>query len=291
MGEGGTASIAYAGAGGRHLLRHEAYTSPVSGALERLIAVTAGTSSYQALQFRYAGAFARHFFASVSYAWAHSIDDGSQDSSIFVARSGYRRSEDRGSSNFDVRHSLTAAMTYEVPREGLPAWLGGWSIAGIVRARSGFPIDIAAANSVLGLGTVNAGRPDLVPGQPIWLRDDAVAGHRRLNRAAFRNPASALGTLGRNTITGNRLFQWDTTIRRDFRLAARSSLEVGVTVFNVLNRPQFADPVPYLSWPWFGQSTSMQNLMLGSGSPNSGLASLFQPGGARSAEVLFRFSF
>ena len=38
-------------------------------------------------------------------------------------------------------------------------------------------------------------------------------------------------------------------------------------------------PVPYLSSPWFGQSTSMQNLMLGSGNTSSGVPSLFQPGG------------
>jgi hypothetical protein len=69
------------------------------------------------------------------------------------------------------------------------------------------------------------------------------------------------------------------------------SVQVGLNVFNVLNHPAFADPVPYLSSPWFGQSTSMQNLMLGLGTPNGGLPALFQTGGSQSAEFSFRLSF
>jgi hypothetical protein len=49
--------------------------------------------------------------------------------------------------------------------------------------------------------------------------------------------------------------------------------------------------VPFLSNPLFGQSTSMQNLVLGSGTPNTGLAPVFQTGGSRSAEVSVRFTF
>jgi hypothetical protein len=64
-----------------------------------------------------------------------------------------------------------------------------------------------------------------------------------------------------------------------------------VNLFNALNQPAFANPVPFLSSPWFGQSTSMQNLMLGSGSANTGLPPLFQNGGPRSAELSFRVSF
>jgi hypothetical protein len=66
---------------------------------------------------------------------------------------------------------------------------------------------------------------------------------------------------------------------------------MGLNIFNVLNHPAFADPVAFLSRPLFGQSVSMQNLMLGSGTPNTGLPPLFQTGGARAGEFSFRFTF
>ena len=167
-----------------------------------------------------------------------------------------------------------------------------WTLSGIFRARTGFPVDVMDSEQPLGQGFDNAGRPDLVPGVPVWLDDSSVAGHRRLNPAAFTVPSSGVtGTLGRNAIAGNSLAQLDASLRREFPLFRQLSLEVTLNIFNVLNHPAFANPVPYLSSPWFGQPTSMQNLMLGSGTPNTGLPPLFQTGGARAGEFGFRFSF
>lgn len=254
--------------------------------------LTQGSSNYQAAQLRYIGTLARNLYASASYTWAHSIDDGSQDSSLFLIHPGYRAGEARGSSSFDIRQELTAAVSYRVPRTRLHEALQNWTISGILRARSGFPIDVMTSEPPLGQGFDNAGRPDLVPGVAMWIDDPSVAGHRRLNPAAFRVPSAGVtGTLGRDAIAGNGLAQLDVRLRREFPLFRQISVEVGLSVFNVFNHPAFANPVPYLSSPWFGQPTSMQNLMLGSGTPNTGLPPLFQTGGARSGELSFRFTF
>jgi hypothetical protein len=61
-----------------------------------------------------------------------------------------------------------------------------------------------------------------------------------------------------------------------------------MNIFNFLNHPAFAGPVAFLSSPLFGQPVSMQNLMPGSGTPNTGLPPLFQTGGSRSAELRIR---
>ena len=58
-----------------------------------------------------------------------------------------------------------------------------------------------------------------------------------------------------------------------------------------LNEANFADPVRFMSSPMFGRSTSMLNLMLGTGSPGSGLAPILQTGGARSFQAALRFYF
>ncbi|SPE41629.1 TonB-dependent receptor, plug (fragment) [Candidatus Sulfopaludibacter sp. SbA3] len=255
--------------------------------------LTGDSSNYQALQTRYSGSLLRNLYGSISYTWAHSLDDGSQDSSVFLIHPGYRVSESWGSSSFDVRQALTAAIQYRIPQSArIPAWLGGWNVSGTLRARTGFPIDVLTNDQPLGQGFDNVGRPDRILGVPVWLADSSVPGHRRLNPAAFRVADSGLtGTLGRNSIAGNGLVQLDASLRREIRLPLGISAEIGLNVFNVFNHPAFADPVAFLSSPWFGQSTSMQNLMLGSGSPNTGLPPLFQTGGARSAEFTFRISF
>ncbi len=296
VGQSAVGSIAYAGASGRNLLGNAAYVDPESGVMRRFASLTRNTSSYHSLQLRFSGQVRRSIYTSTSYTWAHSIDDGSQDSAVFLIQPGYHLSSARASSGFDVRHALTSVLSLRVPDETvlgrMPNALRDWTLSGILRVRSGFPIDVLNGEPALGLRYVNSGRPNLVPGVPLWLSDPNMPGGRRLNRAAFSAPAAGTqGNLGRNAMAGNGLFQWDLSMRRQFRLYRRLAAEAAVNVLNVTNHPNFADPVPYLSSPWFGQSTSMQNLMLGSGRPNGGLPPMFQPGGPRTVELSFKLVF
>jgi hypothetical protein len=85
--------------------------------------------------------------------------------------------------------------------------------------------------------------------------------------------------------------QLDLAVRREFALGERRSLQVRLEAFNAFNHPNFADPVRYLVSPLFGETPSMLNLMLGTGSPGSGLTPVFQSGGARSLQLGIRFQF
>src|SRR5205814_2310245 len=102
---------------------------------------------------------------------------------------------------------------------------------------------------------------------------------------------SAQGDLGRNALTGFGMSQFDLALRKEFFAGERRSIQLRIETFNALNHPNFADPVRYLSSPLFGQSGSMLNLMLGTGSPGSGLAPIFQNGGARSVQISVRLRF
>ena len=147
------------------------------------------------------------------------------------------------------------------------------------RARSGFPVDVLDVENALGFGWDNYRRPDIVAGEPLWRPDG------RLNGSAFRTAGGFQGTLGRNAISGFGMWQADAAVRRRFPLADSASLEIGLACFNVANRANRGDPVRYRNSPFFGQSVSMLNLMLGSGSPRSGLTPAFQLGGPRSVEL------
>jgi len=85
--------------------------------------------------------------------------------------------------------------------------------------------------------------------------------------------------------------QLDLALRREFRLREQKRLQIRLEAFNALNQPNFADPVRYLNSPVFGQSTSMLNMMLGTGTPGSGLAPILQTGGPRTLQGSVRFQF
>jgi hypothetical protein len=85
--------------------------------------------------------------------------------------------------------------------------------------------------------------------------------------------------------------QLDLALRREFEVGEKRSLQFRIEAFNALNHANFADPIRFLASPLFGQSSSMLNLMLGAGSPGSGLAPVFQSGGPRSVQLTVRFRF
>jgi hypothetical protein len=265
------------------------------------IAVTTnyGRSNYQALQFQYRRQFARGLQSQVSYAWSHSIDNDSSDAFLLWSAPGF---SDRGASDFDQRQSFTASASYEFPLTGASAplarFLRGWGMDTIFHTRTGFPISVLNSEQYLGLTLVNAFRPNLVYGQPLWLADSSVGGGKRLNPAAFQAtvaPQTTVpppqGTLGRNALSGFGMAQVDFAVRREFLLSERRRLQLRLEAYNLLNHPNFADPVSYLDSPVFGQSTSMLNLMLGSGSPGSGLSPTLQTGGPRSLQGSLQFRF
>ena len=266
-------SIGYVGSAGRNLLRREV-GSNTSAILEIATATSDGSSDYDSLQIQYRRRLARGFQVLASYVWSHSLDNGSADSALYWVPNGTAPSADWASSDFDVRHIFSAAFS--------ESW-HGWALDGIVTARTGFPISVLDAETALGLSFANAFRPDVVPNTPLWIGRD-------LNPGAFM-PVVGQGNVGRNSIRGFGTSNLDLAFGRTFRLTEKSSVELRAEAFNLFNHPAFADPVRFLSSPLFGQSTSMLNLMLGSGTPGTGLVPAFQTGGPRSVQLVAKFIF
>ena len=211
--------------------------------------------------------------AIAAYTWGHSLDNGSWNSATFMLFPG---ATDRGSSDFDVRHSLHSGVIYDVAR--------GWTLSGIFRARTGFPIDVLTQENPFGLIFDNQ-RPDVVAGVPIWIGN-------QLNPGAFTSPAAGeQGTLGRNAIRGFGLAQVDLALQRQFSIGERASANVRLEAYNSTNRASFADPVRFLSSPLFGQSVSHTSLFLGTGRAHSGLTPALQSGGPRGIQLRVDFRF
>jgi hypothetical protein len=276
-------SIGYVGSSGHLLLRREAGGPGSTGTYLLALTTNHGGSHYHGLQAQYRRRMSRGVQVRAAYTWARSIDNGSSDSFLTWVAPG---PSDRGRSDFDLHHTATVSGSWE------PARLKGWALDGVFRARSGFPITILQAEEYQGIALTNAFRPNLVHGQPLWIWGTSDPGGRRLNPQAFAaTTPGAQGTLGRNAIDGFGMWQIDLAVRREFHFGEHRAILARVEAYNVLNHANFADPTRYLNSPVFGQSTSMLNLMLGTGSPGSGLAPILQTGGPRSLQASLRFQF
>jgi hypothetical protein len=85
--------------------------------------------------------------------------------------------------------------------------------------------------------------------------------------------------------------QIDLALRRQFRFTERFSLQARGDFFNILNHPNFASPINYLSSPHFGEATEMLANYLGSGGRSGGLNPLYQIGGPRSIQRALKLQF
>jgi len=297
---GGSQSLSfmYIGAIGRKLLRATNLFNPNPDFQSVSVTSNSATSDYHALQVKFQRRLSHGLQALASYTFSHSIDIAStdavatyQNTPSFVANPNV----DRGNSDFDIRHSFTAGVTYTLPS---PEWnkiahatLGGWSVDSFILARSAPPVNIIGGIS-FAAGTVLYPRPNVVPGQPFELYGKQYPGGKIFNKAAFTPaPAGQQGDFGRNVLRGFGATQFDVGLQRQFRITERVGLRFRAEFFNIFNHPNFGPPNNSLTDPLFGQSTQTLASSLGSGGAHGGFNPLYQIGGPRSIQLALRLQF
>ncbi len=301
LGKNQTVSASYVAAVGRRLLREEVFAgailsgNPLFSAFSTVpVTRNAATSDYHSFQLKFQRRLTKNVQALSHYTWSHSIDTASNESTQFAPAVILDPNRDRGSSDFDVRHSFNAAVAYDLPTPRIGSFgksiLGGWTIETIVAGRSATPVDVTTFRDV-GFGGILL-RPDLVEGVPLYLNDNNVAGGMRFNPAAFRTTTQPRqGTLGRNVLRGFRFFQTDLGLARRFDLTDALKLEFKAEFFNLFNHPNFGDPIGSLTDSRFGTSFRMFGRGLGTGGTLGGLNPLYQVGGPRSVQLSLKLRF
>ena len=294
-------TVTYLGAAGRKLMRQDIYIAPnpeFTGEFDLMR--NDADSSYNALQVQYRHRFSHGLQTLLSYTWAHSIDDASSDVYfVNLPASDAPLSQERGSSDYDIRHTFSGAVSYSIPSPRSGVWkaiFGNWSTDSIIYTRSAPPVNVVTGldpfNTEVLSGAMSAVRPNLVSGVPLWIANPNVAGGKEINPAAFTIPTGAVqGDLGRNALRGFGAANVDLTLRRQFKIRERLALQARADLFNIFNHPNFGSPINYLSSPQFGQSTQMLGASLGSGGQSGGLNPLYQIGGPRSAQLALKLVF
>lgn len=289
LGSAQTLTASYLGAAGRRLLLQNYYSRPNPSFNTLYVTRNNATSDYDALQLQFRRQLTHGFQALGSYTWSHSIDTASSDSLVIASSPG------RASSSFDVRHSVTGALSYDIPG---PKWnaisraiLGDWSVDSMNVGRTAEPVTIISSTAFVG-GVYTGVFPNISPGNPFYLQDPNVAGGQRINRAAFTPPAAGQnGNAPRNFLRGFGAWQSDLALRRQFRLTERFRLQFRSELFNIFNHPNFANQTNTLASPLFGISTSMLGRSLGGGGLVGGFAPLYQLGGPRSIQLALKLLF
>jgi Carboxypeptidase regulatory-like domain/TonB dependent receptor len=216
---------------------------------------TIGNSNYNSLQ-----ASLQHTSGRVqmfiSYTYSKSIDDGSN---LGDQVDPFDPSLLRGLSSFDMRQDFVASYTYRVPFERLfranNRWTEGWSVSGITRYSTGFPVTLMNPNDTSLIGTFGNGinnltvdELDYAPG-PLNLNHNPRNGNPYFNAALFSLPAddpavgntvaNTIGNSGRRFFSGPGINNYDLTLQKDLKLTESKSLEVRLETFNAFNHAQF----------------------------------------------------
>jgi hypothetical protein len=298
-----TVSAGYVGALGRHLIADIAILPTVSQYAVHVVGNDA-SSSYNAMQLQWNRRFSGRLQILASYTWSHSIDNLSNDispyanNSIINARTlaAYLNpNSNRGSSDFDVRHSVNGAVIVELPGRGhgLGALLRGWRANSIFFARSPLPFSIVP-------GLIGYDHLGPVAGQPYFLYGSQYPGGKRLNPNAFTEwSGNQPSTPGRNALRGFPAWQIDFALHREIRVAENRSMEFRAEAFNILNHPNFANPatnsffnsVLFIPTRSFGIATAMLANGLSPSLIPGELNPLFQIGGPRIVQLALRLKF
>ena len=189
--------------------------------------------------------------------------DGSENS---PAQDAFNLSIERGLASFHVAHRWTGSFVYSLPfganktffQEGLPSkLLGGWQVSGIHSMQTGFPFTINLQGDTAGVGAGTGGifiRPNLVAGQTWELSGDQRSTSRYFNTSAFSAPpVAAFGNLGRNTVIGPGLVNFDLVLAKMTQIKEGINLQIRAEAFNAFNHSNYSVVGRLLNTPTFGR--------------------------------------
>jgi hypothetical protein len=228
-------------------------------------------SHYNGLQMKLQRTFASGPQFSLAYTFSKVMDqqgglnngdNGSRDTSSGL--DPHDSARDWGLAGHDARHVLSSSFSYPLPLRftgrAANALLGGWEITGTSLAMSGQPLTPQLQTDFSRTG--NAGspdRPDLLPGRSANPTSGVTATGERLGTAdrwydptafTWPNPLGLpipqlgfFGNIGRNTIVGPKLVNFDLAIFKRFSFTENTSLQFRAEFFNIFNTANLGIPI------------------------------------------------
>jgi Carboxypeptidase regulatory-like domain/TonB dependent receptor len=263
-----TATLGYQGSSSHKLIRlvNQRFVQSVIPANYFASAVFIPTpdvnANYNALNARLTRRFGRGFQFDVLYRWAKSIDTLSNEGPGAETNQTFPQDlrQERGPSDFDVRHNLNISGLWDVPlfrhrRDFVGKALGGWQVDGIVTWHTGFPWTPHTGQCVRSANSndfVCPSRPARYFGGALENTDNDTFTRQFGNFPGGgllyfdpNNPNGALPPgIGRNSFRGPRYFAVDLSVGKRTGLPSflgeGAFLEVKANFFNAFNQLNLA---------------------------------------------------
>ena len=220
-----------------------------------------GDSSYHALQADINHRLSHNLAIRGTYTWSKALDDGDSLNATAAGNAPglvsnpFDLRNEWGPATYDVRNVGVISELWQLPlgrhQRFFPnagrvanAAIGGWTANSVVTLQSGFPFTPQLSYNPSNNGdTKNPVRPFLNPdfhGNPIVGKVSEW-----YNPAAFIAPPNGsgfYGNLGRNSLTGPGVTEWDYSMFKDTALRERLRLQFRAEFFNILNHSNFNTP-------------------------------------------------
>lgn len=159
-----------------------------------------------------------------------------------------------GPCNFDVTHNITVSGVFTSPKlrsHLLDLVGGGWQISPLITYRTGLPFSVTSGTDV-SLSGIGQDRPNAVAGTQTYNHNFFTGGTTNypqwFSPAAFVNPtAGTFGNMRPFSLRGPGFANTDVAISKFFPIYNRAKLEVRGEAFNMLNHPNYSNPISALS--------------------------------------------
>jgi hypothetical protein len=226
---------------------------------------SSANSFYHALQVSLRTSGWHGLTSQANFVWSHSIDTASDledfEPNQAQPQNSTNPAGDRGNSSFDIRRRFTWNFTYQLPKMdgSLSKLKNGWGVDGVLNLQDGQPwqLNYEFQGDYSGAGE-GFDRPDQI-GTPQYSNNPA----QYLNLAAFAAPCTwdptlnpgatdesncvagtrHFGNLGRNSLLGPSFKEFNFSVFKDTVLGERVTMTVRAEFFNLLNHPNFSNPL------------------------------------------------
>jgi hypothetical protein len=218
-----------------------------------------GYSNYDGLSVQIRHSFSLGFQGQLSYTWSHALQLGpGVSASTPLIYNPYNLRAGYGDADFDTRHALTGDLIWTTPwkfqNRALNWVASGWSFGVKAYLYSGRPFSVTNSQ-IPGLLSSNFGSGATVLAD---LLDPSLLGFSctNVNALCFTSSDFAVakpnssnnqvqtnfGNIPPNSFRGPGFFDLDTQLSKKIPVTERTSFEIGVSAYNVLNHPNFAVP-------------------------------------------------